>query len=92
VSKLTGGCRGNRHAEVIDAQESQETLPLEISLMTHDETFEYPLTDSGDNADGNTSIQCPKIVDTHGLLVVYLSYTFNMVDPGSGLLGIQQSL
>jgi hypothetical protein len=53
--------------EVIDAQESQEPLPLESSLMTHDETFEYPLTDNGDSAYGDTSIQCPELVDTHGL-------------------------
>jgi hypothetical protein len=58
---------GGTDAKVIDAQEFQEPLPLESSLATHDETFEYPLTNNGDSADGDTFIQCPKLVDTHGL-------------------------
>ena len=54
-------------AEVIDAWEFQEPLPLESSLTTHDKTFEYPFTDNGDSAYRDTSIQCPELVDTHGL-------------------------
>ena len=58
---------GGTNTNFIDEHEFQEPLPLERSLATHDKTFEYPLTNNGDSADGDTFIQCPKLVDTHGL-------------------------
>jgi hypothetical protein len=67
--------------------ELQEPPPLESSLMTHYETFEHPLMDSGDSSDGDTSIQCPELVDTHGLSDTMLQSRHRVMSGVTGSTG-----